>query len=156
VYAPHLQLRSFDGISEEHRFAILQLALNVLTAANIAWLWAHPETPLLYESGIRYSEEPPGVDEWLDIPECLFRHRRGLPIDCEDLACWRVAELRVRYGEHDATHEVTVADLPDSRTGDIVTTFHIAVRRGAAAGLVWDGTQWVHRIEDPSRRLGMK
>jgi hypothetical protein len=147
VYAPHFQLRSFDSIREGARFAILQFALDCLTAANTAWLLEHPETPLLYESGVRYTEEPPGVDEWLDIPECLFRHARGLPIDCEDLACWRVAELRVRYGERDARHHVTVADLPDPRTGEVVTTFHISVQRGRAGG---------SGLEDPSRNLGMK
>ena len=61
--------------------------------------------------------------------------------DCEDLACWRVAELRMA-GERNATHAISVDDLPD-RSGRIVTTFHIFILRG-------DG-----RSEDPSRLLGM-
>ena len=107
----------------------------------MGYLLLFPGCPCsLYDSGIRYVEEPPGRDDWQDIAETLERQEG----DCEDLACWRVAELRVRLGERAATHVVTVQDLPDPRTGDVVTTYHIAVRRA-------DG-----RLEDPSRLLGMK
>jgi hypothetical protein len=143
VYSPHFQLRSFENIRESSRFGVLQFLLHALTAANVAWLLDHPETPMLYESGVRYTEEASGVDEWLDIPEILYRHAQGLPIDCEDLACWRVAELQVRCGEREARHHITVSDIPDAVIGQVVTTYHITVERV-------DG-----RIEDPSRLLGM-
>jgi len=116
---------------------VLCALLEALTTANIAYLFAHPHTPELYASGVRYEEEPPGRDEWQDIPDTIAR-RTG---DCEDLACWRVAELRVK-GARRTKHGVTVSQIPDAR-GKPVTTFHIRV---------------VHEngeVEDPSRILGM-
>jgi hypothetical protein len=58
--------------------------------------------------------------------------------NCEDLACWRVAELRTRFGI-DARPTFTSQVRPDGSH-----LYHILVR-------LPDG-----RIEDPSRRLGMR
>jgi hypothetical protein len=138
VYKPAFRLRSFETISEGHKFAVLKHLLEALTVANIAYLLKHPHTPNLYESGVRYEEEPANRDEWQDIPDTIAR-RTG---DCEDLASWRVAELRVRGGEPQATHAITVAELPNA-SGETVTTYHIRV-------LHEDGS-----VEDPSRKLGM-
>lgn len=139
MYTPCYRLRSFESISDGYKMAVLKNLLEALTIANIAYLLSQPHTPDLYASGVRYLEEEPGVDEWQDIPDTLAR-RTG---DCEDLSCWRVAELRVRYNEPDATHGISVDDIPD-KSGRIVTTYHITVIRQ-------DGTK-----EDPSRRLGMR
>lgn len=139
MYAPHFRLKSFDVIPEGYKLGVLQSLLEGLTMANVAYLLQQPHTPNLYDAGIRYLEEDPGVDEWQDIPDTIAR-RFG---DCEDLACWRVAELRVRGGEPRATREITVSDIPD-KSGRVVTTYHILVRHQ-------DGT-----IEDPSRLLGMR
>jgi len=138
VYAPSFRLVSFDLIPQGYKFAILDHLLEALTMANVAYLLTHPQTPALYKAGVRYVPEPDGVDEWQDIPDTIER-RSG---DCEDLACWRVAELRVS-GEVGTTRHISVADLPDN-SGRLVTTYHISVRRQ-------DG-----RIEDPSRLLGMR
>lgn len=145
-------LQSFGFLREGARLGVLEHLLRALISADIAWLLEHPETPNLYDSGVFYTEEPDGQDDWLDIPACLERHRQGLAIDCEDLACWRVAELRVRMGERDAEPDVTVSDLPD-RSGRLVTTYHIRVKRGAAAGVDTLGRRL---IECPSTLLGMK
>jgi hypothetical protein len=111
---------------------VLRLMMEALIAANVAFLRRHPETPRLYESGVRYEEEPGTQDDWNDIPETL-----SLGVgDCEDLAGWRIAELRIA-GELTAMPRVSVF-----AEGNRVT-YHVAVRR--AAGL----------IEDPSRELGM-
>lgn len=138
MYTPSFRLRSFDTITEGQKLGVLQHLLDALTMANVAYLLAQPHTPLLYESGVRYASEPADRDEWQDVPDTLAR-RAG---DCEDLACWRVAELRVRLGEKGATHRITVDELPDDR-GRMVTTYHISVFRA-------DGS-----VEDPSRKLGM-
>lgn len=138
MYSPTFRLRSFETISPGYKLAIIKMMLEALTTANMAYLLSQPHTPDLYASGVRYLEEEPGVDEWQDIPDTLAR-RTG---DCEDLACWRVAELRVRYGESGATHGISVDDIPD-KSGQIVTTYHITVVRQNGAP------------EDPSRRLGM-
>lgn len=90
--------------------------------------------PPLYESGVRYQEEPDdGVEEFAGIEPVLMR-KWG---DCDDLAPWRCAELR-ELGEK-AQIRVQWKRQPNGRK-----LFHIVVRRG-------DGT-----IEDPSRILGMK
>ena len=91
--------------------------------------------PSLYGSGVRYiredytSEHP---EDWLDILETI--HQGGG--DCEDLACWRTAELQ-HAGERARVvwHRRLI--------GPGQTLLHILVQRA-------DG-----RLEDPSRILGM-
>jgi hypothetical protein len=138
VYAPHFRLKCFESLTKAEKFQVLHGLLEALTLANCWYLRANPHTPKLYDAGVRYLEEAPGFDEWQDIPDTLAR-RSG---DCEDLASWRVAELRMG-GEPGATHEISVEDLLDKRTGEVVTTYHIFVKRA-------DGSH-----EDPSRLLGM-
>jgi hypothetical protein len=84
--------------------------------------------PPLYSSGVRYDRRDPN-ERW-QLPSETFARRRG---DCEDLACWRAAELW-RRGER--------ASVGVRRTGPRV--LHAIVVRG-------DG-----RVEDPSKRLGMR
>jgi hypothetical protein len=139
MYTPSFRLRSFDTITESKKFGVLQFLLEALTMANVAYLLDNPSAPELYASGVRYQQEPDGRDEWQDIPDTLAR-RSG---DCEDLACWRVAELRVRHGEPNATRSISVSTLLDAR-GQPVTMYHITVLRQ-------NGAQ-----EDPSRKLGMR
>lgn len=138
MYSPVFRLRSFDILDEKTRFIVMDCLLEGLITANVAYLLARPSTPFLYCSGVRYLAEPDGRDEWQDIPDTL-RRRSG---DCEDLACWRIAELRVRWGQKQTQPNITVDLLPDSKGNDVLT-YHIRVLR-------MDGT-----IEDPSRRLGM-
>ena len=133
IYAPHFKLRAFDTLSDEAKISVLLHLLEALTAVNEAWLREHPHAPYLYASGTRYEEEPPGREDWQDIPETLLLHTG----DCEDLGCWRVAELRVRA--HEAAHPFVRKSLAGPRT-----VYHVAVRRA-------DG-----RLEDPSRILGMQ
>jgi len=104
-----------------------------LTLHNLDWLRQHPETPRLYVSGVRYQREPDGLERWQSIPE-LLASKRG---DCEDLACALAAERRfydriparaVARGRHQGDHVL----------------YHVVVQYP-------DG-----RLEDPSRRLGMR
>lgn len=105
----------------------LQSALDALTAFNVGWLTLHPQFPALYTSGVRYKREFPR-EQW-DTAPMVLAAREG---DCEDLAAWRAAELRVREG-------IPARAIPlRTRNG-----WHIVVQTGPA------------RIEDPSRRLGM-
>jgi hypothetical protein len=132
MYGPQFRLRSFDVLDVPAREAVLRLMMEALIGANVAYLRLHPETPRLYESGVRYEEEPGLQDDWNDIPETL-----SLGVgDCEDLAAWRIAELRVT-GELAAMPRVSV--FTEGRR----ITYHIAVRRAAGP------------VEDPSRELGM-
>jgi hypothetical protein len=81
--------------------------------------------PALYDSGVVYRRER-GTERWQPATD-LLRNMRG---DCEDLAAYRAAELRME-GE-----PATVAIIRTRRG-----SFHAVVRRG-------DGS-----IEDPSRIL---
>src|ERR1700691_192400 len=72
---------------------VVQILLNALCAMDCSYLRHHPHTPHLYESGVRYHVEPPGLEEWQDVPTTLER----LWGDCEDLACYRAANLRTRW-----------------------------------------------------------
>ncbi len=107
---------------------LLEGMLEGLCAVNYALMRKRPYPPL-YSSGIRYEREGrAGPERWLIAPQ-LVKKKRG---DCEDLAAYRCAELRMK-GEPARVRVV--------RTGN--KTLHAVVQRA-------DG-----RIEDPSRRLGM-
>lgn len=125
----------FNGPEERDlSHATLRTLLLSLMYVDMLYLRAHPEVPSVYESGVRYEEEPPGQEDWQDIPTCL----RMRTADCEDLACWRAAELRVRHGikaEPTFTYQLR-------SNGSYL--YHITVK-------LPDG-----RTEDPSRRLGMR
>ncbi|HEU5316789.1 MAG TPA: hypothetical protein VFX49_11810 [Chloroflexota bacterium] len=106
--------------------------LDALTAINVAYLRKHPEMPRLYAAGVRYRREAPGKERWASIP-VVYALRCG---DCEDLACWRTAELLVAGEKARATFT-----SKETATGVL---YHIKVLRQ-------DG-----RVEDPSLRLGMR
>lgn len=121
--------------------AVLETLLGALTAMNELYLLERPNTPWLYQAGVRYEREPPGQEQWLPIPFVLLRRDQGGGADCEDLACWRAAELRVKKNERGATAIFTHRQRADGRR-----LYHIRVRRGPEAG---------RRVEDPSVALGM-
>ena len=108
---------------------VLEGTLEGLVCANIELLDRSPLPPL-YRSGVRYKRERPGRERWQTC-EQVYSTRRG---DCEDLAAWRVAELR-RAGEVGALVIVT-------KTGPHL--WHVRVLRESG------------RIEDPSAMLGME
>lgn len=105
---------------------------DALTRLNRAYLRAHPGTPRLYESRVRYRREPRGSERWRTIPTVLAAGYG----DCEDLACYRAAELQ-EAGERARAVNTHRAGVGGSML------YHIRVQRE-------DGS-----IEDPSRRLGM-
>ena len=116
----------------------LYAALAALVALDRVYLQAHPRTPALYESGVRYlrdaehaTQGTPDAELWLTIPDCL----RAGGADCKVLSAWRVAEL-LEGGERARPH----VRAPRAGSG----TWHVQVKRG-------DGS-----IEDPSRLLGMR
>ena len=108
-------------------------ALQAMTALNERLIPPFGVPPL-YESGVVYRREDRrkrkgllSFERWQTAPICL---KSGAG-DCEDLACWRAAELRLKG------YEVLALPIRSS------LGYHIIVK--------WpDG-----RIEDPSKRLGM-
>lgn len=109
--------------------ATLAAALEGLTGTNFVLLSRAKRVPGIYMSGVRYQREPRGREVWQTFDQII---RAGVG-DCEDLAAWRAAELRM-------------AGIPARavavRTGPKM--FHAVVRYP-------DG-----RIEDPSAKLGMR
>lgn len=110
------------------RSAAFDAALEGLTRLDETLL-GEADYPPLYESGVRYRAEPREV--WRHVGHVLAEGWG----DCEDLAAWRAAELRVS-GED-----------PDAAVG----TYRSGARRYHAIVVRGDGS-----IEDPSRKLGMK
>jgi hypothetical protein len=103
--------------------------------------------PPLYEAGVRYEREQ-GTEEWLDIPSVIDAGWG----DCEDLACWRVAELR-KQG-------VRAGPYVRYRLVDGVFHYHALVQLYRPQ-LVREGGCLVERLvpaglDDPSRKLGMR
>ena len=85
-------LLDFSRIREERSQGVVGHGIKTLTQGlvdiDLAYLRAHPETPLLAASGVRYDA---GVqDAWRDIP-CILAEKVGGAVD---LTAWRVAELR--------------------------------------------------------------
>lgn len=117
--------------------------LDCLMFIDCNQLAEYPNIPLLYNSGVVYHHD--GKDDpWMDILSILAEHRFALSegeraiVDCEDLACWRAAELRVRFGIR-ATPTWIRKTLPNGKQ-----MIHIFVRLPNG------------KFEDPSRILGMK
>ena len=105
--------------------------METLIRINEQLLDQNEDIPRLYDAPVRYEREE--IEEWQDIRHILERGEG----DCEDLACWRAAELRhagIKAGPYIKWHS-------NGRGG---VMYHALVR--------WpDG-----RIEDPSLALGMR
>ena len=123
---------------------VMMGALRFLTWANEEYLRRFPETPTIYNSGVRYAMEAPHTENWEGIAKIL-EIKTG---DCEDLACARAAELNINRAENTA-HKVREARplLLRKQRGDIVL-YHVIVEITHTDGSV--------TTEDPSARLGMK
>jgi hypothetical protein len=98
------------------------------------WMCRLGMLPPIYESGVRFRKEPQGKETFRDASVVLNRGHG----DCAHLAPWRCAELRAK-GE-DARLRVKWSCPAWKRK----RLFHVQVRRESG------------RIEDPSRRLGMR
>jgi transglutaminase-like putative cysteine protease len=106
----------------------LELAARAAAADMRASARKGRPIPPIYASGVRYIRRDP--DERWQTPTETLRRGGG---DCEDLAIWRAAELRAR-GE--PARVIVYRSAPG--------VLHAVVRRASG------------RIEDPSRRLGMR
>lgn len=114
-----------DSADRERSQECLVILMDALAKVNVTYLRAHPKTPSLYQSPVKYFFEPDEPDPWQDIPSTL---RKGYG-DCEDLACWRIAEYRVRgidarplirWRKNDRGKFIyhALLRLPDGRTED--------------------------------------
>jgi hypothetical protein len=72
MYRITMVLDLFKGPHEQPlSHATLQVMLDALMYADMLYLIRHPEAPRIYESGVRYEEEPVGQEDWQDVPTCL-------------------------------------------------------------------------------------
>jgi hypothetical protein len=118
--------------------ALLKL-MEALCQLNEGHL-AQMQYPPLFEAGVRYRRER--GERWRDIPT-LLETGEG---DCEDLACWRIAELRAA-GMHAFPYIAF-----QRRNG--AYRYHALVERFAALD-PRTGKFSGQSVEDPSRVLGM-
>lgn len=103
-------------------------ALEALALRNMRAM-RRRRLPPLYQAGVRYVTGRRKRRQWKTAKQVLD-NRQG---DCADLAAYRVAELRMR-------------GIPARfviRSGGRPGLYHIVLHNGV-------------RVEDPSRRLGMK
>lgn len=136
-------LGSFDGDRKSDARRVLRhknlyVLLDALTRIDLQEIIAaNGKLPPIYESGVRYEPEPEGQEDWMTAL-ALFQLPANKRVgDCEDLACWRAAELQMRGI---AAHPVFVwRKMPNGSH-----LYHIVVRHPNGD------------IEDPSKRLGMK
>ena len=107
----------------------LNVLVRSLCALDVLYLRAHPQTPLLKQSGVRYATQPGGCERFLTVPKILAAGSG----DCDQLAPWRAAELRVREG---------IQALPEvRRMSDKLWHVYVRMPNGA--------------VEDISAHLGM-
>ncbi|SRR6266508_2497041 len=137
MYKVQFVMEGFSWAQRHEAAERMRDLLDCLTKQNVRWLLRHPYAPPLYKSGVVYQREPPGQEDWQDIPTTL-RRRNG---DCEDLACWRAAELQVRKWPAIAFGRARPMLVPGQREPG--TLWHIQVLHPTGV------------VEDPSRRLGM-
>ena len=104
-----------------------------LVLGNRLHLEAYPETPDLYDSGVRYIDESDRPEQGIDIPAII----QAGGSDCLNLSAWRIAELRQRENEK-AKFRIFWKKYDDG-----FRLFHVLVRRGNG------------NLEDPSKLLGM-
>ena len=114
--------------------AYLMVLLDALVRLDRIQLRQAPRLPSIYDAGVRYKREGRDPEtgsrkeEWRMISQVLAAHSG----DCEDLAAWRIAELR----------QAGINARPWlTRHGG---TWHVRVK-------LPNGT-----IEDPSKLLGMR
>lgn len=108
----------------------LNVLVRALCALDVLYLRANPRTPSLKESGVRYANQPRGCERFLTVPAILARGNA----DCDQLAPWRAAELRVRHG---------IKAMPEVRRMS-ENLWHVYVRMPNGS------------VEDISAHLGMK
>lgn len=130
------QLGTFDShIHPDVMAGLIASWVRPLIETNVVFLTMHRNVPSLYRSGVYYQEEPFGLEDFFDVPTILKQGHA----DCEDLAAWRAAELKVAGYWSDVLVTWEALELD---TGDIDILFHVR-------------TLTPYGVEDPSEILGM-
>jgi Transglutaminase-like superfamily len=133
---------SFELGNEPVAHRVLDTLLECLVQVNMALMSSRP-FPDLYSTRVRYRQEPLGEENWRDAA-IILQSGYG---DCEDLAAFRVAELRVKHRiPARCVFRWKTFTLTNQSGKHRVKLYHILV------GLQQGKTML---LEDPSKRLGM-
>lgn len=158
----HVTLPDLEDNSVEAHFAPLVFMLEGLIKLNVWHLTRNQKRagrgqeqliPPLYASGLYYQEDKPGREDWRDAPAIWDRFKAtGAGCDCDQLICWRTAELRV----------AGIAAEP------VIKWQHLTQKQASSLGysssfVPVDGLWLIHccvrfpdgSIEDTSKNLGM-
>lgn len=135
-----LRVTLFQGEADRERSErAMHFILHALVCIDIEYLKTY-RCPPLYKSGVVYDNEHAGKKEWYDVGKCI---EMGMG-DCKDLACWLVAEHRLRgINSRPFIRYRTRRYVDPSGRVKRFSLYHVLVQRP-------DG-----RLEDPSRALGM-
>jgi len=127
------------AIAQKQVLMLLEALINM----NRFYLINHPNTPKIYEADVSYISQG-GSEDWFDIGEAL-KQGGG---DCKILTAWRIAELR----ERNKLGWKSVRPFIKWKTNADRSfyLYHALVLHSALIG-----GQKVHRLEDPSKILGM-
>lgn len=134
-----------NGTEVEREFSLFALRemLEALVKINVGWILSHrSQFKPIYTSGARYNVEN-GTEDWLSIPEIYKAIKTGKPIDCEDFAAARAAELRLGIGSGGLGKVHAVADINGRAMPGGRIQMHAFVRFP-------DGS-----VEDPAKKHGM-
>lgn len=126
----------------EFRFLVKHMIDGIAKGVVPSFLGAN-RLPYLYESGIRYQEEPThgtGI-EYFDVPQVCLQRGWG---DCDDLIIYRVAELL----SQGVAAECSIADYKGAGG------MHAQVRLPLGCSTPWSVDSPRGPIEDPSLILG--
>lgn len=150
------RLAMFENQFDRERSSkILLWLMEALVQINILWLGEHPGTRSLYKSHVVYKGED-NEENWQDIPTIL-RTGNG---DCEDLACYRCAELRyaginahpfVRWRKRAADNSYIYHALVRWPSGDIEDA---AMAMGMRNGKMYRRTLFVDERNNPILKDG--
>lgn len=142
IVSQHLTLRAYHAATpkktEAVRRGLLELYFEAQVRANMVWLTLNPRAPLVYASQVVYEREG-SPEVWLDIPAILNQGHD----DCEGLAAWLAAEMRLRApnSETKRKHPLAVVSLVKTKRAGL---WHAVVK-----------DMDTQKIYDPSKRLGM-
>lgn len=128
-----------------HTLAVTRVLIDSLVSIDRLWILYNPSTPSVFTPGLmRYENDPPGVENWLEIGHAVERRTA----DCKTLTAWDVAALQLQGIAARAAIGWRLVPAPAG---------HPSVPQGAPMLLIHFFTRLPNGgMRDVSRILGMK
>ena len=146
-YSPEVEYWAPTFVPKVMNGDVLEVMLDALVRLDLLFFHAVPNAPRLYQSGVVYKREPPGQEQWLSWPVMIERGNG----DCEDLACWRVAE-HAWFTKTPVSYARPATQLVPGKCYPVWSR-----KENYHGGYLYHIRAWLGNgtIEDPSARLGM-